>query len=92
MDTYHKALLARFEPEGLGSEGPGWQQRKSAQTRIGIPEAAIDCLAKYGYSPERTARMRAFLRQMIGLIFNGKLNFRVVQANPSNSVEGAEGK
>ena len=25
-----ESLLAKFEPEGLG---PGWQQRKSAQTR-----------------------------------------------------------
>jgi AcrR family transcriptional regulator len=53
MDNY-KELLALFEPEGLGPEGPGWQQRKSAQTRIGILEAAIDCLATYGYARTTT--------------------------------------
>ena len=47
-------LLARFEPEGLGPEGPGWQQRKSAQTRIGILEAVIDCLATHGYARTTT--------------------------------------
>jgi AcrR family transcriptional regulator len=48
------ALLARFEPEGLAAEGPRWQQRKSAQTRIGILEAAIDCLATHGYARTTT--------------------------------------
>ena len=47
-------LLARFEPEGLAAEGPGWQQRKSAQTRVGILEAAIDCLATHGYARTTT--------------------------------------
>ncbi len=47
-------LLAQFEPQGLGAEGPGWQQRKSAQTRVGILEAAIDCLAKHGYARTTT--------------------------------------
>ncbi len=47
-------LLALFEPEGLGPGGPGWQQRKSAQTRVGILEAAIDCLATHGYARTTT--------------------------------------
>jgi len=49
-----KRLVARFEPEGLGPEGPGWQQRKSSQTRVGILDAAIDCLAKHGYARTTT--------------------------------------
>ena len=49
-----KRLVARFEPEGLGPEGPGWQQRKSSQTRVGILEAAIECLAKHGYARTTT--------------------------------------
>ena len=53
MDDFG-ALLATFEPEGLGPEGPGWQQRKSAQTRVGILEAAIDCLATHGYARTTT--------------------------------------
>jgi len=46
--------LASLEPEGLGAEGQGWQQRKSAQTRIAILEAAIDCLKEHGYARTTT--------------------------------------
>ena len=46
--------LAELEPEGLAPEGNGWQQRKSAQTRVAILEAAIDCLSKYGYARTTT--------------------------------------
>lgn len=53
MDDFDR-LLARFEPQGLGPEGPGWQQRKSAQTRVSILEAAIDCLATHGYARTTT--------------------------------------
>jgi AcrR family transcriptional regulator len=49
-----QTLLAQFEPEGLGPEGPRWQQRKSAQTRISILDAAIDCLATHGYARTTT--------------------------------------
>jgi AcrR family transcriptional regulator len=56
MDDF-ASLLAKFEPEGLGPEGPGWQQRKSAQTRVGILEAAIECLATHGYARTTTQRI-----------------------------------
>ncbi|MEO8812609.1 MAG: helix-turn-helix domain-containing protein [Caulobacteraceae bacterium] len=46
--------LAQLEPEGLDTEGQGWQQRKSIQTRIAILEAAIDCLEKRGYARTTT--------------------------------------
>ncbi len=46
--------LAQLEPEGLAAEGQGWQQRKSAQTRIAILEAAVDCLQRYGYAATTT--------------------------------------
>jgi len=46
--------LAQLEPEGLAAEGPGWQQRKSAQTRTAILEAAVDCLQRYGYAATTT--------------------------------------
>ncbi len=48
------AHLAELEPEGLAAIGPGWQQRKSAQTRIAILEAAVDCLQRYGYASTTT--------------------------------------
>jgi AcrR family transcriptional regulator len=53
MDDF-ESLLAKFEPEGLGPEGPGWQQRKSSQTRVGILDAAIECLATHGYARTTT--------------------------------------
>lgn len=46
--------LSELVPEGLASEGQGWQQRKSAQTRVAILEAAIDCLEKHGYARTTT--------------------------------------
>lgn len=46
--------LAQLAPEGLALEGQGWQQRKSAQTRVAILEAAIDCLETHGYSRTTT--------------------------------------
>ncbi len=48
------ARLAELEPEGLAASGQGWQQRKSAQTRIAILEAAVDCLEKFGYAKTTT--------------------------------------
>lgn len=53
MPDFH-GVLAQLEPEGLGPDGPGWQQRKSAQTRVAILEAAIDCLAAHGYARTTT--------------------------------------
>lgn len=49
-----KSSLDELEPEGLISKDEGWQQRKSAQTRIWILEAAIDCLGDVGYSKTTT--------------------------------------
>lgn len=46
--------LSTLEPEGLDTEGQGWQQRKSIQTRIAILEAAIDCLERQGYARTTT--------------------------------------
>lgn len=54
MDDAHGHSLAQLEPEGLGPEGPGWQQRKSALTRTTILEAAIDCLEQHGYARTTT--------------------------------------
>ena len=52
--TLSESALSQLEPEGLAAEGQGWQQRKSAQTRIAILEAAIDCLEMYGYARTTT--------------------------------------
>ena len=52
-DTAVKGL-AELVPEGLGAEGSGWQQRKSAQTRVAIMRAAITCLEEQGYARTTT--------------------------------------
>jgi len=49
MTDWGGKLLSAFEPGGVALDG-GWQQRKSAQTRVVILEAAIDCLEAHGYS------------------------------------------
>ncbi len=52
-DTLENAVLAHLEPEGISNIG-GWQQRKSARTRIAILEAAMKCLAEKGYGRTTT--------------------------------------
>ena len=54
MDDAPAHSLAQFEPEGIAAEGQGWQQRKSAQTRVTILEAAVDCLESVGYARTTT--------------------------------------
>jgi AcrR family transcriptional regulator len=49
-----KDILALFLPDGLAADGSGWQQRKSAQTRVSILDAAINCLATHGYARTTT--------------------------------------
>jgi AcrR family transcriptional regulator len=53
------SIVAVLEPEGLTSEGAGWQQRKSAQTRIAILDAAIECLERDGYAGATTQQIAA---------------------------------
>ncbi len=53
MEDY-RDILALFEPDGLSPDGAGWQQRKSAQTRVSILDAAIECLATHGYARTTT--------------------------------------
>lgn len=54
MDDATPRGQAALEPEGLIADGQGWQQRKSAQTRVTILEAAVDCLEKHGYARTTT--------------------------------------
>jgi AcrR family transcriptional regulator len=46
--------LAMLEPAGMAGEDDGWQKRKSAQTRVAILDAAVDCLAAHGYARTTT--------------------------------------
>ncbi|MDB5483240.1 MAG: transcriptional regulator, TetR family [Caulobacteraceae bacterium] len=54
MDIVVGRVLAQLEPVDLEHEGENWQKRKSAQTRVVILEAAIDCLEKHGYAHTTT--------------------------------------
>ena len=54
MDDITSRVLAQLGPEGLDAQGQNWQQRKSAQTRVTILEAAIDCLNTHGYGRTTT--------------------------------------
>jgi AcrR family transcriptional regulator len=51
-------LLHILEPASFVDENAGRQQHKSSQTRTALLEAAIDCLAQYGYA-QTTAQLIA---------------------------------
>jgi AcrR family transcriptional regulator len=53
------AITASLEPEGLDHDAGGWQQRKSAQTRTAILDAAVGCLERYGYAGATTQQIAA---------------------------------
>jgi AcrR family transcriptional regulator len=48
------AALRDLEPAGMAGEDDGWQKRKSAQTRVAVLDAAVECLATQGYSRTTT--------------------------------------
>lgn len=56
--TMQKRMLAAMRPTLLGEQEPvRWQQRKSAQTRLKMLEAAVDCLVEGGYQGLTTAQV-----------------------------------
>lgn len=56
--TMQKRMLAAMRPAALGDGEPvRWQQRKSAQTRLKMLEAAVDCLVEDGYQGLTTAKV-----------------------------------
>jgi AcrR family transcriptional regulator len=56
-------LLHILEPASFVDENAGRQQYKSSQTRTALFEAAIDCLAQYGYA-QTTAQLIAARAQL----------------------------
>lgn len=60
LDELRQKVLARLEPSGVSNDVESWQQRKSMKTRIAILEAAISCLAEYGYA-QTTTKMVAHM-------------------------------
>ncbi len=55
--TMQKRMLAAMRPAALDDEPVRWQQRKSAQTRLRMLEAAIDALVEGGYARLTTAQV-----------------------------------
>lgn len=52
-----KRMLEAMRPGGQDAEPVRWQQRKSAQTRLRMMEAAVDCLVEGGYAGLTTAQV-----------------------------------
>ncbi len=50
MERLKEKVLSRMRPEAMSETPAKWQQRKSAETRIRILEATVDCLVERGYS------------------------------------------
>lgn len=55
--TMQKRMLAALRPSALAEEPVRWQQRKSAQTRQKMLDAAVDCLVEGGYAGLTTAQV-----------------------------------
>jgi AcrR family transcriptional regulator len=50
MEETSKNILAQMRPDIVSPESGKWQQRKAAETRVRILDAAIDCLVEKGYA------------------------------------------
>jgi AcrR family transcriptional regulator len=57
MESRKTVLMHRLEPEILSEGSGGWQQRKSAELRRLVLEAAIDGLVERGYAGMSTLRV-----------------------------------
>ncbi|SFS10437.1 TetR/AcrR family transcriptional regulator [Sphingomonas jatrophae] len=54
MNAAIRTALSELEPAGMATPDAGLQQRKSAETRVTILDAAVDCLARVGYARTTT--------------------------------------
>lgn len=50
MERLKEKVLSRMRPEAMVGTPVKWQQQKSAETRIRILEATVDCLVEKGFS------------------------------------------
>jgi len=55
-------MLAALKPDALAGPDDNWQQRKSADMRVAILEATIDCLVDRGYAGLSTQRVAEVAR------------------------------
>ena len=54
-----KEELDRLDPSSQTNDEAGWQERKSASTRIALLNATINCLAEFGYAKTTTQLVAA---------------------------------
>lgn len=54
-----RLAIEKLHPNGLADDDAGWQERKSAQTRIALLEAGVRCLAESGYARTTTQLVAA---------------------------------
>ena len=54
-----EAEIIRLDPDKSANDEASWQERKSAQTRLAILAAAVECLAKHGYAKTTTQQVAA---------------------------------
>ncbi len=55
-------VLAGLDPKVTPPSDAGWQERRSAQTRVALLEAAIDSLVQLGYARTSTTTIAEFAR------------------------------
>jgi AcrR family transcriptional regulator len=63
-------LLRRLMPDAFVSEAATLQERRSASTRLTILDAAISCLARYGYAGMTTSRVVEAARASRGAVLH----------------------
>ncbi|MEM8633815.1 MAG: TetR/AcrR family transcriptional regulator [Pseudomonadota bacterium] len=54
-----EAEIVRLNPDQTNDGESSWQERKSAQTRIAILAAGVECLSKHGYAKTTTQQVAA---------------------------------
>jgi AcrR family transcriptional regulator len=60
MDEIGAKILTRLYPDAFAAEDAGWQQRRSAETRVALLEATIESLVKLGYARTSTQTIADF--------------------------------
>lgn len=50
MERLKEKVLSRMRPDAMSGTPEKWQQQKSAETRVRILDATIDCLVEKGYA------------------------------------------
>ena len=77
MDDISARVLSRLSPDVFAPDGAGWQERRSAETRLVLLEATITSLVDLGYARTSTKTIADFAgltRGAMGHHFASKLD------------------